>query len=165
MRLTASPSRSAWIAAALVPAIAASCSGSTSTSSPIDAGGDVSTQPVEAGEGASPGPDSSAPLDASDGGAADAPAEAFVVPGTNFAFRHYYLGDTDRSGTSSQTAWMQFGVNVDGLVTTASSSNVCTLAAGSSKVTQVDGNGGIDNSWGANIMPIFLTLDSSFSQT
>ncbi len=165
MRLTASPSRSAWIAAAFVPAIAASCSSSTSTSPPVDAGGDVSTLPVEAGEAASPGPDSSAPLDASDGGAADAPAEAYVVPGTNFAFRHYYLGDTDRSGTSSQSAWMQFGVNIDGLVTTALSSNVCTLAAGSSKQTQVDGADGIDNSWGANIMPIFLTLDAAFSQT
>jgi hypothetical protein len=161
MRLTASPSRFAWIAAALVPALAASCGSSSSPSSPVDAGGDVATQPVEAGEAASPGPDSSTPVDA---GAADAPAEAYVVPGTNFAFRHYYLGDTDRSGTASATAWMQFGVDVDGLVTTASSNDVCRLAAGASKQTQVDGESGIDNSWGANIMPIFETLDSSFSQ-
>jgi hypothetical protein len=131
--------------------------------SPVDAGGDV-TQPVEAGEAASPGPDSSAPVDASDAGVADAPIEAYVVPGTPFAFRHYYLGDTDRQGNSSQTAWMEFGVDVDGLVTTALSTNVCTLTAGSSKQVQVDGDNGIDNSWGANIMPIFETLDSSFSQ-
>jgi hypothetical protein len=41
---------------------------------------------------------------------------------------------------------------------------VCTLAAGASKSVQVDGNGGIDNSWGANIMPILVTLNSAFSQ-
>lgn len=37
------------------------------------------------------------------------------------------------------SAWTQFGVNVDGLVTTASSTNVCTLAAGSSKQAQAHG--------------------------
>jgi hypothetical protein len=165
MRLTASPSRLWLLCAALVPAMAASCSSSSSPSSPVDGGSDVVTQPVEAGEAASPGLDSSAPGDASDAGVADAPVEAYVVPGTNFAFRHYYLGDTDRTGTASATAWMQFGMNLDGLTTTAASIDVCTLAAGSSKQVQVDGDNGIDNSWGANIMPIFETLDSTFSQT
>jgi hypothetical protein len=95
----------------------------------------------------------------------DAPAEAYVLPGTNFAFRHYYLGDTDRTGAASTTAWTQFGVNVDGKITTAASQDVCTLAPGASLLAQADGVGGIDNSWGANIMPIFETLDSTLSQT
>jgi hypothetical protein len=155
----------ACLAVPVVSVLAASCSSSSSSTSPVDAGGtDVATQP-EAGEAASPVPEASASGDASDAGVADAPVEAFVLPGTNFAFRHYYLGDTDRAGTASATAWMQFGVDVDGKTTTALSTDVCTLAAGSSKQVQVDGAGGIDNSWGANIMPIFETLDSTFSQT
>jgi hypothetical protein len=42
---------------------------------------------------------------------------------------------------------------------------VCTLVPGASKQVQVDGIGGIDNSWGANVMPILETLASNFSQT
>ncbi len=155
----------AWLsvlAASALPLVAASCSSSSSTpAAAVDSGSDVATQ-VEAGEAATGAPDSSTPLDASDSGATDASVQPFVVPGTNFAFRHYYLGDTDRNGTTDFTAWMQFGVNVDG--TTAASTDVCTLMAGASTQVQVDGNGGIDNSWGANIVPIFQTLDSSFSQ-
>jgi hypothetical protein len=87
-----------------------------------------------------------------------------VIPGTNFAFRRYYLGDTDRAGLSSGSAWQGFGANIDGKVTSATSTDVCTLTAGASKSTQDDGAGGIDNSWGENIMPIFLTiLGSSFT--
>jgi hypothetical protein len=147
----------------IFPGIVAGCSSGTLASSPVDSGvTDVATQP-EAGEAASPTPDAS-PGDASDAGGVDAPAEAYVFPGTNFAFRHYYLGDTDRMGNSSATAWMAFGMNLDGLTTTAASTNVCTLQPGASTQTQVDGDGGIDNSWGANIMPIFETLDATFSQ-
>ena len=58
-----------------------------------------------------------------------------------------------------------FGYDLDGKVTTASSTDVCTLVAGSSKQVQVDGNGGIDNSWGSQIMPIVDTLDSTATQT
>jgi hypothetical protein len=46
-------------------------------------------------------------------------------------------------------------------VTTQSSVDVCTLAAGASKTTQVDGNGGIDNSFGENILPIYITVAGS----
>jgi hypothetical protein len=35
---------------------------------------------------------------------------------------------------------------------------VCTLAAGAAKVTQDDGTGGIDNSFGENICPIMDTI-------
>ena len=38
---------------------------------------------------------------------------------------------------------------------------MCTLAAGASKTTQVDGNGGIDNSFGENILPIYVTIAGS----
>jgi hypothetical protein len=83
----------------------------------------------------------------------------------NYAVHKLYLGDTDRTGIPSVNAWDSFGYDLDGKVTTAASTDVCTLVPGASKQVQIDGNGGIDNSWGANIMPILQTLDSTFSQT
>ncbi len=74
-----------------------------------------------------------------------------------FAFSKLFVGDTDRSGVSSQTAWKQYGADIDGKTTDRNSTDVCTLAAGASKSTQTDGTNGIDNSWGENILPIFLT--------
>jgi hypothetical protein len=82
----------------------------------------------------------------------------------DYAMRTLYLGDTDRMGVSSPTAWESFGYDLDGRITSEASTDVCTLVAGASKATQMDGIGGIDNSWGANIMPIMQTLNSSFSQ-
>ncbi len=75
----------------------------------------------------------------------------------NFALSKLYLGDTDRAGVSSQTAWKAFGYNIDSKISTKDSTDVCGLASGASKSTQTDGNGGIDNSFGENILPIILT--------
>jgi len=82
---------------------------------------------------------------------------------TNLAISKLYYGDTDRSGNPGMNAWQSYGLNIDGKDTTASSTHVCTLVAGSSKQVQVDGPGGIDNSFGENIVPILSTLNASFS--
>jgi hypothetical protein len=79
----------------------------------------------------------------------------------NYAVHTLYLGDTDRTGVTSAGAWESYGYNLDNLVTTKTSTDVCTLAAGASKTTQVDGNGGIDNSFGENILPIVITTAGS----
>ena len=134
--------------------VAASCSSTGSRAAPADAAADT-VPSTDAGRDTAMGPD------ASDGAASDAGDGAVVktvIPGTNFAFRQYYLGDTDRTGVSSSMAWQEFGANIDGKVTTTLSTDVCTLAAGASKQTQVDGLGGIDNSWGENILPIFISI-------
>jgi hypothetical protein len=81
----------------------------------------------------------------------------------NYAIKQLFLGDTDRSGIASSTAWQAYGQNLDGLVTNSTSTNVCTLVAGAGKQVQDDGNAGIDNSWGENVLPLFTELDSSFS--
>jgi hypothetical protein len=83
----------------------------------------------------------------------------------NYAIHQLFLGDTDRMGNPSYTAWESFGYDLDGKDTTAASTDVCTLEAGSSRQVQVDGNGGSDNSWGSQIMPIVDTLDSTATQT
>jgi hypothetical protein len=83
----------------------------------------------------------------------------------NYAIHTLYMGDTDRTGVANASAWMAYGYNLDDRVTTKASTDVCTLAAGASKTTQTDGNGGIDNSFGENILPIFITTaGSDFSQ-
>jgi hypothetical protein len=83
----------------------------------------------------------------------------------NYALHKLYMGDTDRMGVTNPDAWKSFGYDLDGKITTQASTDVCTLMAGASKSVQIDGNGGIDNSFGANIMPIIGTLDSTASQT
>jgi hypothetical protein len=55
------------------------------------------------------------------------------------------------------TAWETFGFDLDGLVTTKTSTNVCTLTNGAPASDQVDGEGGIDNAWGATLVPILQT--------
>ena len=62
-------------------------------------------------------------------------------------------------------AWQNYGYNLDGKVTTASSTDVCTLQAGAQKSYQTDGKGGIDNSFGENIIPILQTLLSTPTTT
>lgn len=149
-------------------------SGSTGGSS---SGFSGSTGGSSSGFSGSTGGSSSGP--SSSGGADDCanlPAGACIVPPppppagpASSASRHAYAihsvyeGDTDRSGNPSAVAWESFGYNLDGKITTPASTDVCTLAAGSAMVVQNDGNGGIDNSYGANILPIWATLDASFS--
>jgi hypothetical protein len=99
------------------------------------------------------------------------PTTTLTTP-QNFAIHKLYLGDTDRMGNSTANSWAGYGYNLDGLVTTATSTDVCTLPAMAPKANQVDGclvggvpapcasssdNGGIDNSFGETIMPIVTT--------
>ena len=104
------------------------------------------------------------------------PTGASATPLTtshNYALHQLFLGDTDRMGVTSTDAWQQFGYDLDGKITTATSKDVCTLMAGATKQTQVDGylnpkahtGGGIDNSFGENIIGLITTLDSTASQT
>jgi len=86
------------------------------------------------------------------------------APTTNvltFAIQTIFLGEADRNGGGpSNTAWKSYGYDLDGLVTTSSSTNVCTLYQGSPKTNQVDGTDGIDNSWGSTILPILQSAAS-----
>lgn len=68
----------------------------------------------------------------------------------DYALHRLFLGDTDRQGVTNPDAWKGFGYDLDAKITTAASTDVCTLVAGASRSVQIDGNGGIDNSWGSN---------------
>jgi hypothetical protein len=78
---------------------------------------------------------------------------------TAFAIRTLWLGDVDRKGSGGDGGvWTQFGFDIDGLDTTTTSTNVCKLLPGAPLDTQTDGECGIDNSFGLNWLPIFLTV-------
>jgi hypothetical protein len=78
-----------------------------------------------------------------------------------FAVQTLFLGETDRTGsTGTPNPWKTYGYNLDGLVTTETSTNVCTLAANAPTLNQVDGNSGIDNAFGSIILPIIENTGS-----
>jgi hypothetical protein len=84
----------------------------------------------------------------------------------NFAVRTLYLG-TDRNGTPDlNNAWKSYGFDLDGRVTTAQSTDVCTLYQNpKDKSAQIDGNDGIDNSFGENIWPQLAQIISNAETT
>jgi hypothetical protein len=79
-----------------------------------------------------------------------------------FAIRRLYLGDIDlTTGQPGGKAWQELGFDIDGKVTTMQSTDVCNFIPGPNTnpgITQPDGTGGIDNSFGANIVPIFVSV-------
>jgi hypothetical protein len=79
-----------------------------------------------------------------------------------FALSKLYYGDTDRNGfTAACEPWRQYGLNIDGKTTTTHSTDVCALNPGSALITQEDGENGIDNSFGENLLPILIALSGS----
>jgi len=109
----------------------------------------------------------------SDAGKAPAPSGSATTSTTpiNFALHHLWLGDSLPDSTfttdTTGTIWQKFGYNIDGLITNQYSTDVCTLnkARGATQLTQVDGDNGIDNSFGANIVPLLSSALSNLSQS
>ncbi len=85
-----------------------------------------------------------------------------VTRGTveTFAIDTVFLGDTDRGGAATNTAWKSFGYDLDGLVTDKDSTNVCTRTGGAPRTNQIDGNLGIDNATGEILLPILQSAAS-----
>ncbi len=78
-----------------------------------------------------------------------------------FAIQNIFLGDTDRAGVVDSSAWRLYGYNIDEKETTRSSTDVCSSAEGASNAVQVDGENGLDNSFGLNILPILLANENT----
>lgn len=79
---------------------------------------------------------------------------------------HYYIGDTDRSGNPDPNAWKHYGYNLDGLVSTATDQNHCRPVSGANpRSVKTDGDGGIDNSFGENLLPLFMSLTPTLSKS
>jgi MYXO-CTERM domain-containing protein len=144
--------RSRLVVASLPLVFAASLVAGRSFSSTArpSVGGDGGTSPSDAGPAS---PDAAC----DDGGLCTVPPpppSGPVTTGTtpqSFALHHVHLGDEPGTCTDG-TSWCQYGYNLDGKDTTAASTNVCTPHAGAGAQVQVDGPGGIDNSFGPNIV-------------
>jgi hypothetical protein len=79
--------------------------------------------------------------------------------GVVLAVNKLFVGETGPDGTASNTAWRQYGFNVDGKVSTTASQDLCKPADGAKPAdVYQDGDDGIDNSFGKNVLPILLAL-------
>jgi hypothetical protein len=79
--------------------------------------------------------------------------------GPVLAVKRLYLGE----GVNGQ--WKKFGFDIDEKVSTASSTDVCQPAAGAKTgVPYPDGDNGIDNSFGKNLLPLILSLYPNWPQ-
>lgn len=79
----------------------------------------------------------------------------------NFAVKNVFIGDRPRSGGGpDKEAWKKFGYNIDGKTSTATSEDGCKPPRGGPTTVKEDGDNGIDNSFGANIVPIVTTANA-----
>lgn len=130
----------------------------------IACGGGTETSPsgtsTTGGGGEGPAPDLSHPPDPSK----DAPA-ADGSGTTVIAIKKLYLGDTDRDGKANKVnGWKQYGYDLDNKASTATSTDLCKPRNNTSpKGLYPDGNKGIDNSFGKNILTIITSLASDAS--
>jgi len=83
--------------------------------------------------------------------------------GTVLAASTWYFGNTTRDGSPNPDAWKKFGYDLDGVKSSRTSTGHCQLAEGASDAVKTDGDGGIDNSFGPNLLPLLEGLDSEFA--
>ncbi|HVJ93385.1 MAG TPA: hypothetical protein VM580_26470, partial [Labilithrix sp.] len=102
------------------------------------------------------------------------PAEGSPTTATDeraFAVDALFVGDADRAGTASATAWKKFGYNLDGHITTVTDSNspdlktVCKRASGAQASVHQDGDEGTDNAFGSKILPLLQPFAPAVSKT
>jgi hypothetical protein len=141
------------------------CGGSTSTAgSAPEAGAPSSTSSGgSSGDGGSSGASSGGSSGAISSSGAPVGKMAFVVD-------RIYLGETDRTGVKNKDAWKEYGRDIDGLVSVVTSStspdlaSVCKRKAGAAATVHNDGNGGIDNTWGKELLKLFDAFNGTPSQ-
>ncbi len=86
--------------------------------------------------------------------------------GAILAIDTLFVGDKNPDGTASATAWKQYGLNIDGQNTVSDFSMHCTANSGASPANVFpNGNGGIDNSFGHNIVPLLNSVSMGFSDS
>ncbi len=97
------------------------------------------------------------------------PKDGAVAPdgtgSTVLAIKKLYLGDTNRDGTANKVnGWKQYGYDIDGLASVATSTDLCKPRNNNAaKNVYPDGEKGIDNSFGKNILTIILGIASDAS--
>jgi hypothetical protein len=98
------------------------------------------------------------PVDRQPAASPDAAASTSTSDFT-YAFDSVSLGEATRdTDVVSATAWKTLGFDLDGLVTSARSCDVCTRVSGAPTGVQADGVDGIDNAFGSSVMPAYQAL-------
>lgn len=88
-----------------------------------------------------------------------------------FALDALHLGEADRSGNKNPNAWKSYGYNLDGLTTNVSDKNspdlgkVCKRASGAPATVHQDGDEGIDNAFGKEILKLLDPFTPTPSKT
>jgi hypothetical protein len=89
-----------------------------------------------------------------------------------FAVNSILLGETDRSGNRNPNAWKTYGYNLDGRITNVTGptspdlNSVCKRVEGAGPTVHQDGDQGIDNSFGKEILNnLLLNLVSTPSKS
>jgi hypothetical protein len=142
------------LALALVSAVAVGCGGGTNSASSNGGGGQggttsSSTTTTSGGGGTGGG--------GTGGGGAGGSLTCMNGEGTVLAVSTLSFGE----GNSGE--WKKVGFNIDGLVSTTSSKDVCQPSSGAAASTPYpDGDEGIDNSFGKNLLPTLLSVDPTF---
>jgi hypothetical protein len=120
----------------------------------VNCGGDTSDATGGGGEGgqlATTTASSSSSSSCGTGGTGGTPCAA--TDGVVFALTSLDFGDGDNG------EWKKLGFNIDGLTSTATSTDVCQPNSGGDPNTAYpDGDNGIDNSFGANLVPEIIAL-------
>lgn len=137
---------------------AAACGSIGNSASDAGAGGaGVSSSSSSSGVGGMSG-DAGADAEDSDGGLSLPACPSGAARA--FAMNQLFIGDSDADGTPNPAnGWKSFGFNLDGRLSTKTSTDLCKpKAGGSAAEVYPDGNVGIDNAFGKNILPILLGL-------
>jgi len=83
---------------------------------------------------------------------------------TVLAVTELFIGDTDRDGTLDPEAWRELGYDLDGRLSGASDGNQCARLEGADPGVTEDGAGGIDNSFGRNLLTVIRLIDPRGSE-
>ncbi len=83
-----------------------------------------------------------------------------------YAVNKLFLGETDRNGSPKSDAWEDYGYDLDGKISTKTSTDLCKPRPGAIPASvRQDGKGGVDNSFGKNLIPIIASLAQNPSST
>lgn len=134
-------------ALALVTTVAVGCGGG---GDPVGTGGSGGSggQGTSTSSSSASSSSSSASSSSSTGGLTCTMGESTVLAGTKLSF-----------GEGNSGQWKKFGFNIDGLVSIAASNDLCKPNSGAFSLGPYpDGDEGIDNSFGKNLLPQIISL-------
>jgi hypothetical protein len=142
---------------------AAACSGSSS-GGPADSGAEASDV-VDAGHEGNPfAYDTGATPDTGMVCSSHRPPKLAADTAT-LSLTGVEFGDTFPDGSPYFNAWKDIGYNLDDLCTKAGDTDVCIPPDNGSRDAEADGDQGVDNAFGANVLPLVKEIQANIFST